>query len=104
MNTPRDPLQKLLQRWEVSDELPSGFRREVWRRVEATRGFSWRELLNTLLAPIPMPVFAAIALLLALGAGWAGRATAKAEKANVIHEMAQAYLDSVDPEARAIKS
>ncbi len=103
MNTPRDPLQSLLQKWEMHDEPSADFRREVWKRIETTRRFSWREILTTWLAPIPVPALAALALLLVAGSGWVGNTTALVEKSKSTQAMAQAYLDSIDPQVRAIK-
>src|SRR5262249_23297235 len=104
MNAPHDRLDELLQQWKVRDELPSDLRRRVWQRVEGGRGGSWAGPADSWLAPVPVPVLAAGVLLLAVAGGWAGKVAATAERPKTTQAMAEAYLNSIDPEVRSTKS
>jgi hypothetical protein len=63
-----DPLDKLLARWQVSEELPPDFPREVWRRIAARQGAeSWLDHLAWwLLRPKREAILVVTAVLLAV--------------------------------------
>ena len=104
--TPPNPsddegLRRILREAHPKVELPPGFQRSVWRRIEAAGresapGGSW---LESLVAKLLRPAFAmtAIAVLAVAGAGL-GTRTAQSD----LNEQARArYVSSVSPFHRA---
>ena len=98
-----DPqLRELLRTSLPESEVPARFRAEVWQRIQArsaasaNRGWArWFELVAGLFS---RPAFAAVALMLAVGAG-AGAATLQAAESNERgrSELALRHLATLDP-------
>ncbi len=92
-------LRRILQEAHPPLELPPGFQRAVWRRIEAARresttGGSW---LESLLAKLLRPAFAMAAIaILAVAVAGAGVGTRAAQ--SELNDQARArYFSSVSP-------
>ena len=96
------PLRELLRASLPEAQVPSRFNADVWQRIQArsaasaSRGWArWLEMVSGLFS---RPAFAAMALLLAVGAG-AGAATLRAAESNERgrSELALRHIATLDP-------
>ncbi len=87
-----DPLDSLLQEWQVTGETSASFQREVWARIAATQADPswWEKLSALLLRPAGWMAVSAAAVLLGAGFGWL---ETRPEPVNP-HE---AYVRSISP-------
>lgn len=87
-----DPLDHLLQEWQVKGETSSAFQREVWARIAANQADPpwWERLSALLLRPAGWVAVSATAVLLGAGIGWL---ETRPEPVNP-HE---AYVRSISP-------
>lgn len=108
MNAPsdQDPLRGVLKQWSAQNEVPPGFQREVWRRIEARQRTSLRGWLGALIerwSAVPAPAFAAALVALTLASVWAGSLSVRARTDQTNAAMANAYYASIDPVARSLQ-
>lgn len=94
-------LNKLLQSWEVSQEAPVGFEREVWSRIAArpeTSENGLAQLLEVLsrklLRPQVVGAIGLVVLVASVGMGFHHAGVNTVEKKNRIE---QYYILSIDP-------
>lgn len=92
MNTPDDPLDALLAQWQVRNEAPPSFQREVWAKIAAHEAEpSWQERLCALLLRPSSWLTASVAAI-AIGAGIAWFETLPLQVSP--HD---AYVQSISP-------
>lgn len=98
-----DPLRGVLKQWTGQNEVPPGFQREVWRRIEARQRTSlqgWLEALIERWSAVPAPALAAALVALTLTSVLAGNLSVRARADETKAAMANAYYASIDPVAR----
>lgn len=97
MNTSRDNLTEVLQRWRVKPPAGPGFRAAVWRRIGRPVEVSWLTYLRAHTAAW------SLAAVLTLGvAGFAGRALAQARVQADREAIVVSYLVELDPRVQAV--
>ena len=93
-----DDLKTKLESWKVAPTIPSGFQREVWQRIAASRPRNWREAFSDFLMLFSTPRYAALAVTAAIVvAAGAAQLDATAQNRQDWQGLGAAYLRSVNP-------
>ncbi|MEI6351413.1 MAG: hypothetical protein WCP06_09925 [Verrucomicrobiota bacterium] len=97
-----------LQAWKAEVELPPRFQAEVWQRIAArapARRSPFANLLQTIFAVAPRPVWAALAVAASVGSGLGlGHLAADNTRSGALQELQTRYIESIDPLSHATAS
>lgn len=102
MTEENEKLAKVLDKWRVSESLPTGFRASVWRRIERKDAAIWPKSIDAAIEgvmqlfkrPIPIVAFLVISTLVGVGIG-GFHASVDSKRASV--SMSENYLKMIDP-------
>jgi hypothetical protein len=97
-----DPLDGLLKSWRVDAALPPDFQRNVWARIDCSRGTpsvsvwqlaaTW--LGNVFARPAVATSYAAVLLVIGVSVGWGH---AQQNNARIKDELRERYVQALDP-------
>jgi hypothetical protein len=97
MNTPRDSLSAVLQRWRVEPPADPGFRPAVWQRLDARARESWPAYLRS-----RATAWSLAAVVMLGAAAYSGTALAHSRVRADREAMVVNYLVELDPRVQAV--
>jgi hypothetical protein len=102
MTEENEKLAKVLDKWRVSESLPTGFNASVWRRIESKEADVWAKSIDAVIEGVrqffkrPIPVVAFLIISTLVGVGFGGvHASLDSKRASV--SMSENYLKMIDP-------
>jgi len=102
MKNENEKLAKVLDKWRVSESLPTEFKASVWRRIERRDAAIWPKSIDAAIESVrqllkrPIPVVAFLIISMLVGAGFGGiHASVDSKRASV--SMSENYLKMIDP-------
>jgi hypothetical protein len=102
MKNENEKLAKVLDKWRVSESLPTEFKASVWRRIERKDAAIWPKSIDAVIEAVrqrfkrPIPVVAFLIISTLVGVGFGGvHASLDSKRASV--SMSENYLKMIDP-------